>query len=128
MSRHAHFREGNRAIIQGIRDQNGKLFTDLIEKANSLNSYYASLISCDNNNLQIQSPQSGKSFTISINILRKQLSGIGRKKCVGTDGIAGEILKLFKEAMIPYPARLLDIAMNNSAIPGDRKKTIMVTL
>jgi hypothetical protein len=28
--------------------------------------------------------------------------------------------------MIPYLARLLDITMNNNAIPGDRKKALVV--
>jgi len=77
------------------------------------------LFTCECNNLQIQSTQSGKPFTISINIIRKQLSAIGRKKYVGTGGIPGEILKLREEAMIRYLARLLDITMNNSATAGD---------
>jgi len=39
--------------------------------ASSLNSYYASLFSCEHNNPQIQSAESGKPFTISVNIIRK---------------------------------------------------------
>jgi hypothetical protein len=34
-----------------IEDKIGKIFTDPIEKATSLNSYYASLFSCDSYNL-----------------------------------------------------------------------------
>jgi hypothetical protein len=49
------------------------------------------------------------------------LSAIGRKKSVGTDGIPREILKLGGEAMISYLAILLDITMNNNAIPDDWK-------
>jgi len=82
------------------------------------------LFSCELNNPQIQSTISGKPFTISINNVRKHLSAIGRKKSVGPDGIPGEILKLGGEAMIPYLARLLDIMMNNNAIPGDWKKKL----
>jgi len=37
-------------------------------------------------------------------------------------------LKLGEEAMIPYPARLLDITMNKNAIPGDWKKAIVVPI
>jgi hypothetical protein len=33
-------------------------------------------------------------FNININIIRKQLSAVGRKKSVRPDGIPGEILKL----------------------------------
>jgi len=47
---------------------------------------------------------------------------------VGPDGIPGEILKLGGEAMILYLARLLDIRMNNNAIPCDWKKAIVVPI
>jgi len=93
-----------------MKDHNGKFITDPIEKANSLNSYYASIFSFERNNPQIQSTESGKPFTIRIDIIRKR-SAIGRKRSVGIDSIPGEILKLGGEAMIPYPARLLDITM-----------------
>jgi len=53
-----------------IKDQNGKLITDPVEKAKSLTSYYVSLFSCEHINPQIQSTESGKPFTISINITR----------------------------------------------------------
>ena len=118
-------RKGNTENIPVIKDHNGKLITDPVEKANSVNSYYASVFSCDRNFSQIQSTESGKPFTISVNIIRKRLSAIGRKNSVGPDGIPGEILKLGREAMIPYLARLLDIAMNNNAITSDWKKAIV---
>ena len=35
--------KGNRENIPAIKDHNGKLVTDQIEKANLLNSYYASI-------------------------------------------------------------------------------------
>jgi hypothetical protein len=60
--------------------------------------------------------------------MRKQLSIIGRKKSVGPDGISGIILKLGVEAIIPYLARLLDIKMNNNAIPGDWKEAVVVPI
>ena len=77
-----------------------------------------SLFSCECNNLQIKSTVLGKPFIISTNIKRKQLSATGRKKSVGPEGFPGETLKLGSEAMIPYLTRLLDIMMNNNAIPG----------
>jgi hypothetical protein len=120
--------KGNRANIPTMKDRNGKLITDPIEKANSLNSYYASLFSCESNNPQIQSTDSGKTFTISINAIRNTLLATGRKKSVGSDGIHGKILKLGEKAMIPCLARLLDITMNNNAIPGDWKKATVVLI
>ena len=56
-----------------------------IDKASSLNSYYASVFSCE------------------------RLAVIGRNKSIGLDGIPGKILKLGGKAMIPYLVRLLDI-------------------
>jgi len=40
--------------------------------------------------------------------------------------LADTLHKLGREAMIPYLARLLDITMNNNAIPSDWKKAIVV--
>jgi hypothetical protein len=93
--KYVKFREENGENIPAIRDRNGKLFTEEIQKANSLKSYYTSLFICENNNLQIQSTQSGKPFTISNNVIRKRLSAIGRKISVVPDGIPAETLKLY---------------------------------
>jgi uncharacterized protein (UPF0248 family) len=111
-----------------IKDHNGKLITEPIEKANTLNSYFASIFSCKRNNPQIQSTDVGKPFTVSINSIRKRLAAIGRKKSVGPDGILGEIVKLGGETMIPYHARLLDIRKKNNSIPSDWKKAIVVPI
>ena len=78
--------------------------------------------------MQIQSTQTGKLFPIRANFVRKRLSGIGRKKSVGPDDIPGEILEVSMEGMILYFARLLDITMNNNAIPGDWKKAVGFTI
>jgi hypothetical protein len=72
--------KGNREYILAIKDHNGTLITDTLEKANSLNPYYASLFSFEINNPEIQPTQLGKPFTVNINIIRKGLSTIGRKK------------------------------------------------
>jgi len=94
-------RKRKRENIPAIKDNNGKIITDQLEKSNSLTSYYVSLFSCETNNPEIQPTQSGKPVTIIINIIRKRLSTIGRKKSVGLDGIPGEILKLVGKAIIP---------------------------
>jgi hypothetical protein len=47
---------------------------------------------------------------------------IRTNKSVRPGGISGEILKLGEEAMIPYLARLLDVTVNNAAIPSDWKR------
>jgi hypothetical protein len=81
-----------------------------------------SIFGCKCSYPQIQSTDSGKPFTISINVIRKRLSAIGRKKSIRPDGIPGQILKLGREAIIPYLMRLLEETMNNNAIPGGWKK------
>jgi hypothetical protein len=118
----------NREIIPAIKDHNGKLITDQLQKANSLNSYYASLLGCESNSPEIPPTKSDRPFTININIIRKRLSTIGRKKSVGPDGIRGIILKLSGEAIISYLARLMDITINNNAISGDWKKAVVVPI
>jgi hypothetical protein len=121
-------RKGNRENILVIRDHKGKLITDPIEKAKSLNPCCTSLFRFYSNNLQMQSIQSGKPFIIIIDIIRKRLSAIGRKKSVGPYGIPRKILMLDGEAMIPYLARLLDITMKNNALQDDWKKAIVVPI
>jgi hypothetical protein len=60
--------------------------------------------------------------------MRKKLAALGKNKSVGPDSVSGEILKLGGEAMIPYLARLLDITINNTTIPSDWKKAIVVPI
>jgi hypothetical protein len=40
-------RKGNKENIPAIKDGNGQLVTDSIEKANSLNLYYSSVFNCE---------------------------------------------------------------------------------
>ena len=70
--------EGNRESIPAIRDNEGKLVTDPIEKANALNNYYAFVFSRESINLRIQVTETGKSFTTSTNVTRKRISVIGK--------------------------------------------------
>jgi hypothetical protein len=114
--------------IPAIKDVSGRLVTDSIEKANTLNIYYSSVFSRERSIPQIQHATSGKPFIVSTKIIRKRLEAIGKNKSVGPDGISGEILKLVGEAMIPYLVRLLDVTVNNAAIASDWKKAIVVPI
>jgi hypothetical protein len=58
-------RTGNRENIPKIKDRNDKLVTEPLEKANTINSYYASMFSSEGNNTEIQSTDSGKPPLIS---------------------------------------------------------------
>jgi hypothetical protein len=40
--------------------------------------------------------------------------------------LPGKILKLGWEAVMPYPARLLDITVNDATVPSDRKRATVV--
>ena len=119
-------RKGKRENIPAIKDCNGELITDPVDKANNLNNYYASVLSCERDIPDINSPHSDKPFNIKISIIKKQLAMIRRNKSIGPDGIPGAMLRMGGEAMIPYVARLLDMMINNGTIPRDWKKAIVV--
>jgi hypothetical protein len=68
--KYAKKRKGNRKIIPAIKDGNGRLTTDSIEKANSFNFYYSSVFSCERSIPQIQNANSGEPFAISTKIIR----------------------------------------------------------
>jgi len=78
--------KGNREIIPAIRDH-GMIITDTTEKANILNSHYASVFCCYRNILGIKLANSGETFIISTKVIRKILAKIRRNKSVGPDGV-----------------------------------------
>jgi len=70
----------------------------------------------------------GETFIINTTVIRKRKAKIGINKSVGPDGVPAEILKLGGKAMTPYPARLLEISLNNATIPSDWKKVTLVPI
>jgi hypothetical protein len=119
--------EVNRKNIPTIKDRNGGVISDPVDKANNINNYYVFVFSCGREILDINSTHSDKPFTIKLSII-KRLAIIGRNKSLGPDGIPGAILKMGQEAMIPYLARLLDITINNCTIPRDWKTATVVPI
>jgi hypothetical protein len=110
-------RKRNRENIPAIKDCNGRIITDSIEKANSLNFYYYSVFSREDIIPNIQGKISSEPFTIDTKIIS-----------VGPEGVSVGILKVGGEAMIPYLARLLDITLNNGTLPGDWKKDTVIPI
>jgi hypothetical protein len=51
---------------------------------------------------------------------------LGETNQLGLTAIPGKILKMGGEAMIPYLAHLLEITMNNGALPGDWRRATVV--
>jgi len=94
--------KGNAEIIPVIKDHNGTIITDISEKPNILNSYYASVFCSDRYIPEIKLTNSGEAFIINNKFIRKILEKIGGNKSIGPDGFPGEILKLGGEAMTPY--------------------------
>ena len=113
-----------RENIPAIKDFNGRPITESTEKGQLPKFLLCFCHFCTQSSPQIQSANLGEPFAISV--IRKQLTAIGRNKSTGSDGIPKDILKLGREAMILYLAWLLDITINNAAIPGDWKKAIVV--
>ena len=64
-------RKGNKENIPMIKDLNGGLITDPVDKANNLNNYYASVFSCEWDIPDINSTHSDTPFAIKISIIRK---------------------------------------------------------
>ena len=112
-------RKGKRENIPAIKDPYGRIITDSIDKANPFNSYYSIVFSSEGNIPHMQDESTGEPFTIDIKIIRRWIRAIGRNKSVRPDRVSGEIPKLGGGAMIPCLARLLDITVNNGALPGD---------
>ena len=71
-------------------------------------------------------PTRVKPLLLTLKLLDRKLTKIGRNKSVGPDGVPGEILKLGGEAITPFVARLLEILLNNASFPSDCKKAIVV--
>jgi hypothetical protein len=76
-------RKGNRENIPAIKDWNGRIITDSIEKATTLNFYYSSVFSSEGNIPNIQGKISSEPFTIDSKIIRKRIAAIGKNKSVG---------------------------------------------
>ena len=100
-------RKGNKENIPAIKDCNGRIITDAIEKANTFNSYYSTVF-INEGNIHIQGENAGDPFTTDIETIRIRIKAIGKNKSVRPDRVSGEILQLGGEAMIPYLAPPLD--------------------
>jgi len=66
--------------IPAIKDCNGRIITDSVEKANLINIYYSTVFSSEGNIPQIQGETSGEPFTIEIKIMRRKIGTIGKNK------------------------------------------------
>jgi hypothetical protein len=69
-------RKGNRKNIPAIKDYNGRIITDAIEKANIFNSYYSTVFSSEDNILHIQGENTGDPFTTDIKTIRRRIKAI----------------------------------------------------
>ena len=67
----------NREIIPVIKDHNGTIITDTTEKANILNSHYASVFCWDRNIPEIKLANWGETFIINIRVISKRLANLG---------------------------------------------------
>jgi len=94
--------KGNKENIPAIKDCNGRIITDAIEKANAFNFCYSTVFSSEGNILHIQGESTGDLFTTDIKTIRRRIKAIGKNKLVGPDRNSGEFLKLGGKAMIPY--------------------------
>jgi hypothetical protein len=81
-------RTGNRENIPAIKDCNGRNITDSIEKANSFNYYYSTVLSSEGNTPLIQGENTGEPLTVDMKIIRRGIGAIGKNKSVGPDRVS----------------------------------------
>jgi hypothetical protein len=87
-------RKGNREDIAALKDGKGRLLTDSIEKANSLNFCYSSVFGSECRISQIECANSRDPFGINTRISRRRLAAIGENKPARPDSVSAEILKV----------------------------------
>jgi len=68
-----------------------------------------------------------KSLFLTLKLLERVSKNL-EKQSAGPDGVPGEILKLGGVAMTANLASLLKITLNNTTIPSDRRKVILVPI
>jgi len=78
--------------VPAIKDCNGRIITDAIEKANTFNFYYSTVCSNEGNILHIQSENTGDHFTTDIKTIRRKIKAIEKNKSVGPERVSGKIL------------------------------------
>jgi hypothetical protein len=92
-------RKGNRETIPAIKDCNGRIITDPVEKANSFNFYYSTVFSSEGNIPHTRAENTGDSFTTDIKTIERRIQAIGKNTSIGSDCVSGEILKLGGKVM-----------------------------
>jgi hypothetical protein len=70
--------KGNREIIPAIKDHNGTIITDSTEKANVLNSSYASVFCCDRSIPKIELANWVKRLLSTVKLLEKDYKKSGQ--------------------------------------------------
>jgi len=71
-------RKGNKENIPAIKDFNGQIITDAIEKAKTFNSYNSTVFSSEGNILHIQGENTDDPFTTDIRTIRRRIKAIGK--------------------------------------------------
>jgi hypothetical protein len=82
-------RKGNRETISAIKDCNGRIITDPVEKAKSFNLYYSTVFSSEGNIPHIQAENTCDPFTIDIKTIRRRIKAVGKNKSLGSDCVSG---------------------------------------
>ena len=71
-------RKGNGENISAIKDSNGRIIRDAIEKANTFNSYYTMVCRSEGNIPHIRGENTGDPFTTDMKTIRRRIKAIGK--------------------------------------------------
>ena len=120
-------RKENYSSLPLKNDRNQFIVQDS-EKAEKLNSYYATVFGKRTIIPHLASVENTGQFSIKPRDIRRRITKLKTHKSVGPDGIAGDVLKLGGEAMIPFLVRIFEISINNGTVPRDWKDAIVVPI
>ena len=110
--------------IPDLVDKNDKITQDPTEKANLLNSQFASVFS--NPNPEIQTPNEEqhpemKKIKVTRNGVYKLLTNINENKATGPDNIPGKFLKMLAPEMSNIYTKLFQTSLDQGKVPDDWK-------
>jgi hypothetical protein len=71
-------RKENKKNIPAIKDCNGQIISDAMEKANTFNSYYSKVFSSEGNILYIQGKKTDDPFSTDFKRIKRRIKMIGK--------------------------------------------------
>ena len=123
-------RKDNKDRIKSIKNNEGLLLTNDLEKANEFNKWFGSVFHAKKQILGEVSlaPDNGPKIKLDYNMIYKKVKCLRWHKSKGPDNIASGALKLGAEAIIPYIKHLFTVSLANGSIPTEWKTATVIPI